>query len=349
MNIRHMLRGLTALLFAAPMTMSAQSVEGTSYYLPKTVMHFTVKVEKTSFTPGRFAGYAHNFLRKAVGQEATTSYRLLGLAMTPEAVPDTAKRYTLITDKHHSISTVARTADGLLLAINAEAEEPELELPSFTPAEKPARVDPTNYMSQEMLAVGSELKMAEMTAREIYDIRDSRNQLNRGEADFMPTDGTQLRIMLDNLDRQEQALSSLFEGVTERDTAWITIDFTPEKAGRELLFRFSKHLGVVDADDLAGEPVYAEVRDLNTAKAPDVVDAKKEDKGDIGLRVSLPTKIKVTVSYKEKSLATYTFLAPQMGYVESLSGELFGKKQSVRLLLDPATGAVGKIESANGE
>lgn len=48
----------------------------------------------------------------------------------------------------------------------------------------------------------SSAKMAELVAKEIYSIRESRNALLRGEADNMPKDGAQLKLMLDNLNQQ---------------------------------------------------------------------------------------------------------------------------------------------------
>ena len=40
-------------------------------------------------------------------------------------------------------------------------------------------------MNQEILSAGSNAKIAELTAEEIYDIRDSRTALIKGEADNM--------------------------------------------------------------------------------------------------------------------------------------------------------------------
>ena len=37
--------------------------EGTEYYLPRTELRFTVKIEKTSYTPGDFAIYAEKYLK----------------------------------------------------------------------------------------------------------------------------------------------------------------------------------------------------------------------------------------------------------------------------------------------
>lgn len=51
----------------------------------------------------------------------------------------------------------------------------------------------------------------------------------RGEADFMPKDGEQLKIMLANLSKQENALMQVFEGTTVKDTIEKVINFIPEK------------------------------------------------------------------------------------------------------------------------
>lgn len=325
---------------------SAQSVEGTGYYLPKATTLFTVKVEKTTYTPGRFAPYAQRYLKKNVLQQGSTSYRIIGVTMQQQAVADTAKRFTLIVDKKHSIDKVSLTPEGMLLALNTDAKAPTLTPADFTPAPKPTPLNPNDFMSEDMLNAGSTAKMAELTAKEIYDIRDSRNQLNRGEADFMPKDGAQLAIMLRNLDTQERALGQLFEGTVVSDTTWTTINFTPAKEGETVLFRFSQRLGLLDSDDLAGAPYYIEVTDQRTATQPQpTADPKKEDKNDIGLRVSLPSKVTLTLRNGNDKIASYDILAPQFGYVESLSGELFGKKQTTQLVLDPLTGSVKSINT----
>ncbi|MBM6991783.1 MAG: DUF4831 family protein [Prevotella sp.] len=335
------------LFLLSPSTLLAQT---TDYYLPKTVMRFTVKVEKTDYTPGKFAQYTGRYLKKNVGQEPTTTYRLLGMDMVPLAQIDTAKHFNLLLDKKHSITKVARADNGQLLAINADAQSTDISQPSFTPAPKPQPLNPNDFMSEDILNAGSMAKMAELTAKEIYDIRDSRNQLSRGEADFMPKDGAQLKMMLANLDRQEQGLSQLFEGVVTRDTAWTTIDYLPTKEGQEVLFRFSKHFGLVDSDDLSGEPYYIVVKDLHSVAAPEPAPAeKKEDKNDIGLRVSQPSKIKVSIINGIQTVNSYELLVPQFGTVQPMSGELFGKKQSSEIVLDPLTGSVRSIKTIPAE
>lgn len=75
---------------------------------------------------------------------------------------------------------------------------------------------------------------------------------------------------------------------------------------------------------------------------------EKKDKNDIGLRVNIPAKMDITIfNGTGNTLAKEQFQAPQFGKLESLSGELFGKKQSSRLILNPQTGAISKIEALN--
>jgi hypothetical protein len=184
------------------------------------------------------------------------------------------------------------------------------------------------------------------SAQEIYDIRESRNMLSRGQAEFMPKDGEQLRIMMQGLNTQERALRQAFEGVTIKDTTEVIMTYVPTKeVEKELFFRFSKRLGFTDVDDLGGAPFYIsiEVEQKNEA-APEV---GKKDKDDIGLRVNMPAKIKATLFQQEKPISSHTLYVGQLGTIENLSGALFGRKQTVRLTLNPITGALESIKEEN--
>lgn len=334
------------LLLMVPMAMSAQSIEGTSYMLPKNGLRVTVKVEKTTYTPGRLCQYANRYMRAAVPQESATTYRIIGMEMDETVEPDTAKKFTLTTDKKHSIGKVCCSPSGQLLAINTDAQPYVVPERSFTAAKPVAQPNPADFMTEEILSAGSTAKMAELTAKEIYDIRESRNALSRGEADNLPKDGAQLALMYENMNRQEKALSQLFYGTTVKDTTWTQVGYMPMKEGSAILFRFSKHYGLVEADDLSGQPCYINVSDQHTAVAPaQPEDPKKEDKNDIGLRVSLPSKIKVTVTANGQTLASHEMYAAQFGYVDALSGELFGKKQSSEIVIDPKTGSMRSIKA----
>ena len=163
----------------------------------------------------------------------------------------------------------------------------------------------------------------------------------------MPKDGTQLKIMMTELDTQEKALLQVFAGTTRKDTTMTTLYFVPRnETDRELLFRFSQHFGLVDADDLSGTPYYISIAKTKSVDNETELEADKKDKNDIGLRVNIPAKMEATIFGGNKSqLARKIFTAPQFGKVEALSGELFGKKQSSKLVLDPLNGSILSIEA----
>ena len=329
----------------------SQAIEGTSYYLPKTAMKFTLTVEKTQYEPGQFAGYAQRYMKQDdVQLEASTTYRIVDTRMHNIAMPDTAKHFTLSLDKRYTISTVERTDNGQLLAINAEPKRVTEPAP-FVPARKLRALNPRDFMNEDMLTAGSTAKMAQLIAQEIYDIRDSRNQLQRGQAEFMPADGQQLRIMMDGLNTQERALRQVFEGTTVKDTTEVTLVFVPtENVDRQLFFRFSRHFGLVDNDDLSGVPYYITV--YTDAKATDDGEAQKKekkDKDDIGLVVNTPQKVRATLYCENKVVDSYEFNAGQFGGTESLSGALFGKKLTTQIVLNPITGGIETIKEKSLE
>ena len=321
------------------------TADGAVYFLPKTAIRVTVQIEKTTYTPGEFCKYADRYLRlKDVPTTASESYRITTIRQEATAVADTNKGYAVKFDPKTVASNIALSDDGVLLAINAPAKPIPL-VEKFTPAPRPEAVNPRQYMSEEILAAGSTAKMAELTAQDIYEIRESRNLLVRGQADNMPKDGAQLQLMLNQLDMQDRALTSLFSGTTVRDTVEHSFTIVPNRdTDRELLFRFSQKLGLVDDDDLAGVPYYIKIVNLHTVPMPDL-DDKKKQKQEQGVYVNVPGKMKATIFNTSENLITTEFPAAQFGNVELLSGVLFNKRYTTRLWLNPVTGAVDRLEA----
>ena len=135
-------------------------------------------------------------------------------------------------------------------------------------------------MTEEILIAGSTAKMAELVAKEIYNIRESKNSLTRGQADYMPKDGAALKLMLDNLDEQEQAMMQMFAGTTDRIEKSFTIRIKPEADMKEkVAFRFSKKLGMLDADNLSGEPYYISIVNQETLPPMDPKGKEKNENG----------------------------------------------------------------------
>jgi len=84
--------------------------------------------------------------------------------------------------------------------------------------------------------------------------------------------------MLDNLNAQEEAMTQMFSGTRDKEEKTFTVRLTPDREfNNEVAFRFSKKLGVVANNDLAGTPFYISLKDLKSVKIPQEDGKKKKD------------------------------------------------------------------------
>ncbi len=350
--------GTLLLLLACPLYAQTEltpfrpgaTLEGVNYFLPKTVFEIVLTADKAVTTPGEFAAYSDRYLRQPnVPKEESTLWTLKEVAMYAYGIPDSTKAYTINIRSKSNAPLVSLTDDGLLLGINTQvAPEALPTLPKGTPS--PAPVNGRDFMTHEILSAGSTAKMAQLTAEEIYDLRDSRNALIRGEADNTPKDGSQLKLMLDNLSAQTAALEALFKGQTLTSTEVMSFDYEPnslidDEGTREMLCRFSRRLGLVDPDDLSGEPVWITIKPLGTlpATTEDEAVAKKKAKIERGVYVNQPLRCRVTITMGAQTLLTTEVPIAQIGTTELLSDLLFDKKKTTRVTIHQHTGSVKDI------
>lgn len=322
------------------------TLEGVTYYLPRTAFRVTVIAEKTTTRPGDFHKYADRYLRlQNVPTEESVKWNLKSITFEPYGKPDKNKAYSIKIKSKTVAPLVGLSRDGLLLSINCDANESFLpDLPK--PQKGQAPENPRSYMTQEILAAGSTAKMAELCAQEIYDIRDSKNALIRGEAENTPKDGAQLKLMLDQLDKQASVLESLFSGTTQTDTEVFSFFYDPQQeTSRDVLFRFSGKLGVLDADNLAGEPVIVSIKVLETipTTVPSEEAAKKRAKMDHGVYYNIPARAKINVTYNGQEFVNMETPIAQFGIVDILSNTLFDKKTNTQVTFFQTTGGTKDV------
>lgn len=324
------------------------TLDGINYYLPKTAIRLVVEVEETTVTPGELAKYAFNYLRlKDVPREVSKTYTMKGVAMETYGTPDRKKAYNVKVKSKTIAPLVGLTNDGILLSINREAKAQDRlsAVPKDIPAEQP--IDARRFYTQEMLTAGSTAKLAELCSQEIYDLRDSRNDLIKGEADNTPKDGAQLQLMLNQLDLQAAALESLFKGTTTKSTHYVVLNIVPEKETETIAFRFSKHLGVVENNDLSGEPIYLNIKPLNNI--PPVIEnfdiTKKKDKMEKGVFYNMPAIEVVSLYTDQQQLAKMECPMGQFGTVEILSDALFNKNVTTKVSFYQKTGGIEKLDN----
>lgn len=315
---------------------------GVAYTLPKTNIQLTLTATKHIYTPGEFSKYASTYLHlENVDFSPKTYWTLDQFALSSIGVPDAEKNFFVEMKDKTVAPYLELTTDGLIKSINMpyvavqtdkeQVIEPTKQLPN-----------PRNYFTEEILVANSTAKMAELVAKEIYSIRESRNSLLRGEAENTPQDGNQLKIMLDNLELQESSLMTLFKGQTSQVVEVVKVYIEPQQELTDsVICRFSSKLGVVDSDDLVGEPIYISLKDLNSIPSTEVKGKQKTE----GIAYNLPGKAQVTIKYAGKNIIKEDLPVTQFGSLEYLAPALFNKKSKVQVLFNPMTGGVLKVNT----
>lgn len=369
--MNHLRYSLSAIVLLLSLAIAAQthvttyeagvSAEGAVYFLPKTAIDVIVTVEKSTTTPGELCKYADRYMRLShVPETEETHYDLLSVATAYAGIADDSKAFHIRFSQKSIAPNVLLSTEGTLLAINTDnpySEEASLEETRSVEGEA---IDATPYLTEEMLAAGSKARLADLVAREILDIRDSKSSLLRGESDYMPSDGEGLKLMVNNLQRQEDALMQLFAGVTIREKITRVYRFVPVgNTSKEVVARFSRKLGLLDSDNLAGAPLFIDVRSLSTQNAAvtaeDGVNASEEvlpetkaafhkGKSYEGVMYNIPAKASVKIYNTNKVYVDEKTSLAQFGTLETLSAKLFSTKATTKVILDPVTGALVKIE-----
>lgn len=360
MNIRKI--ALTAGLSLSVLTAYSQGVstpyqpgitqDAVSYWLPKTQLTVTVTAQKQTFKPGEFSRYAERYLRlSGVKDKAEEIWSIANVQVSATGIPDKDKLYTLAFPLKGNRPYIELTNEGILSAVNVHIKESGIQVTTAPVKEKEKKINPQEYMTEEILMAGSTAKMAELTAKEIYNIRESRNAITRGQADFIPTDGESLKFMLESLSAQETALLTLFNGTSETEEVTFTINVTPDAAvNKQILFRFSSKLGVLPVDNLAGEPVWIDITDRKmvegyTAQASTQKKSQsnKYSKDTPFLYYRIPGRASVKIYNNRVSFIEQDVQIAQFGKVEVVSANIMGKNSDTKIVFDTTTGNVKSI------
>lgn len=196
---------------------------GVTYLLPKTEIEIVVQATKHTYMPGEFCKYADRYLRMNNVSADPNIYWTIDKVQTHVAgVPDKDNVYFVKLKDKTVAPLMELTEDGIVRSINIPLNSHTIPATKITAAAQET-IDPRKFLTEEILMASSRAKMAELVAKEIYNIRESKNALLRGEADNMPQDGAQLKIMLDNLNLQERAMTEMFSGTLKEEPQTFTI------------------------------------------------------------------------------------------------------------------------------
>ena len=311
---------------------------GVVYSLPKTQIELEIKANKVSYIPGEFSKYADRYLRLTnVSAEPDEYWELNSVKVKSVGVPNSETTYFVKLKDKTVAPLMELTEDGIVKSINVPYSKSNETKKAAPVIPATVKANPRDFLTEEILMASSTAKMAELVAKEIYNIRENT-----------PSDGSQLKIMLDNLNAQEDAMTKMFSGTRDKEEKTFTIRLTPDKElNNEVAFRFSKKLGVVANNDLAGTPFYITLKDLKTVKIPQ--DDGKKKKEPEGIAYNVPGQAQITLTDGKKKLYEGEVPVTQFGIIEYLAPVLFNKNSTIMVYFDPNTGGLLKVDREEGK
>ena len=319
---------------------------GVTYILPKTSFIVNAEVTKKTVKAGQYYRYAERYLGvKDIATEDYVSYELGRVTVINKGIPDPENAFKIEFKQKTVAPFVYLTSDGLLCAINEEyiPEKPE---ESANPEQKKASTQPiSSVFTEELLMAGSAPRQAEIAAKQIYRLRESRTDILTGEADNLPPDGDALKLVISKLDEQIETLTQLFIGTETYETSYFDMSIVPEKElEKEILFRFSSKLGILDSDDLGGEPIYMNLKPLAGIPALDPKEAEKKLKEMKGVIYNNPGKAEMEIIRNTRTILKKVVDVVQFGTQDVLLPSMLDdKKEPHRILFYPDLGAIKHI------
>lgn len=334
---------ITATAIAQRSFSLTEGVTSLVYALPATEIVVDVEIEKTVEKPGLFYQYSQRYLATStVVTEESVNYQLRSVKLHTQPLADTARRFTVAP---HLLKSLVVNEKGILVGANIENPRPVMKREQEV-VRRRELLSPRPHgllpLNQEYMMAGSTAKMAEGAAYQIYALRESRINLLSGEMDRMPSDGDALKQMLEGIDRQERELTELFTGSVRTETVRHRVTLMPDTAELEkVLFRLSAKRGVVDNDDLGGDPYFI-VFEPETIPVQPQLDPKAKPIVPVLYSV-VPASTSIEISDGVHTILRQKAEIPQFGVLIPYDVSLV-KSKNFSMELDTATGRLLRLQ-----
>jgi hypothetical protein len=326
-----------------PFDASKDFLNGITYSLPKTELNIVITARCTIEKPGPFYQYAERYLAtKNIITINNETWQIDNIEIKSNAIADPNRTFQVANDSRGVANNITYTHDNIIAGINIESDMPNMsdksENSSFLIPNSSLNFD-YSALSEEALVSTSIPKMAEMVARQIYQIRESRTALLTADLDQLP-DGDALKTMLAQLDLQETELLAFFVGKTQTYTITKEYRIAPDDDLKQyVIARISTAEGLIESSNVIGEPIYLSIK--GTYYNAPLTDPKKE-KAPKGFYFNVPGKAEIIVEAPE-STTQATLPIAQFGYITHLNAAITNNK-TTRITFNPELGTILKIE-----
>ena len=347
--------------------MNKPEKNGVFFALPRAVVKVTLKVREIENFKGPYAEYAGQLLGISNPvMQYSKEYEIADMGLDVLSEPDPDRVYYFEVDERTSKEdrnvSIETTGEGVVKAINGiSLQKPvrnvqdETKILSYTDLFEGGitsslfrRVDTvirtvtidTATIRKRYFNTFFEEKPTEMKAREAADmisrIRESRFNLITGYQETNFSRET-MEYMDKNLQRMLQDYISLFRGVrTEQIVTYIFYIIPAENKPNQIVCRFSKELGVLEASDNKGKEVVLSVRRSgNWAQVP--AWAPKPSAKAPAAPYIVPEMVQLNLKYNNRIYDDKYVPIPQFGIISQMP--IFRS----RVIYDTRTGNVREV------
>lgn len=326
-----------------PFDANKDHLNGITYSLPKTQLNITITTRCTIEKSGPFYQYAERYLAtKDIITINSETWTIENIVITSSAIADPNRTFQVAIDNRGVANNITYSHDNIIAGINLN------DIKSLNHIENPENIENTNIpqlsfdystLSEEVLVATSIPKMAEMVARQIYHIRESRTALLSADLDQLP-DGKALEVMLAHLDTEETELIAFFTGKTQTYTVTKTYSIIPDDDLTDhVIARISINEGLTDANNVIGEPIYLNIKGTYY-NAP--LSDPKQEKAPKGFYYNVPGKATITIDHNNTHTSA-TLPIAQFGYTTYLNANLTNNT-TAQIIFNPELGTILKIE-----
>lgn len=336
----------------------AQTVtEGESalvYYSPKTSVNVEFVYSVVTEEKGIFADYALGMLgiNDAI-QETRTRYSLQDVHIGTSTTTDYDRPHKVKAEKGFPL-LLNISEKGLLKGYNLPLSEQKPQEPR--PQDRFRKDDhdlskcaaaprKSAALPEDVLNAATPLAQAHEAAKQIFHLRETRMYLLNGEVENAPADGRAMQLVLEELDKQEQALTELFTGRKTRHEEQKRFTMQPEE--KKMLLFFSSENGFTDAENIDADTIKVSVT-LHPQKLAKLTEKelKKQKKSKLvpsQIVYNLPGNGDVKVRFKGEILAEKTIPIAQTGVDVPLEKGLFTGEHLPVIVVSEKTGNIVSI------
>lgn len=350
MNNEYYMKRLFVLLIGAMMVSAIQAQvldEGESalvYYSPKTTVSLNFEYTVETYEAGIYAQYAEDMLGATeVIMENKKVYTLKDVHIGTKTETDYSRPHKVALEIGFPV-LLNINDKGLLTGYNVSPTDKK-DTPKHDNNKSAGKFKKNNYPSvapypEEVLKATSPQAQAFEAAKQVFHIRETRMYLLSGEVEHAPADGEAMKMVLDELDKQERELTELFVGKKSKKCEQKTVRVEPSDE-KQLLF-FSEENGFTDSENIDADTI--EVRMLCQPQVAKPIAGKQKKGAELSQIVyNIPGYCEVNIFYKGRSMAGRTILVAQLGADVALPKSLFTGKELPKIIFDEKTGNIISI------